>query len=52
MYMVGDENMPWVPVAILGVVGLVLLVTAGFGGQRAGTQIPKKEIVIDEERPP
>jgi hypothetical protein len=50
MFAMGDENMPWVPVAALGVVGLVLLVTAGFGGQRAGTPVPKKEIIIDEEK--
>jgi len=50
MFNVGGENMPWVPVAILGVVGLVLVATAGFGGQRAGTPAPKKEIVIDEEK--
>ena len=27
--MVGDRNMPWVPVVLLGVVGVVLLVSAG-----------------------
>jgi hypothetical protein len=50
MFTVGDENMPWVPVAALAVVGLVLVATAGLGGQRARTQAPKKEIVIDEEK--
>ncbi|MGD2205146.1 MAG: hypothetical protein PVH17_00080 [Anaerolineae bacterium] len=50
MFQVGDENMPWVPVAALGVVGIVLLATAGLGGQRAEAQTPRKEIVIDEEK--
>jgi hypothetical protein len=35
MFSAGGENMPWVPVVILGIVGLVLLVTAPGGRQRA-----------------
>jgi len=35
MFMVGDENMPWVPPVILGIVGVVLLVTAVSGRQKA-----------------
>jgi len=31
MFTVGGENMPWVPVAILGIVGIALLVTASRG---------------------
>jgi hypothetical protein len=50
MFTVGDENMPWVPVAALGVVGLILLATSWSGGQRARSQAPKKEIVIDPEK--
>jgi hypothetical protein len=49
-FSVGGENMPWVPVAVLGVVGLVLLVTSWSGGQRAEVSAPRKEIVIDEEK--
>lgn len=37
MFQLGDENMPWVPVAALGIVGLALLVTAMSGGRKAGT---------------
>ena len=50
MFTVGEENMPWVPVAVLGVVGLVLLATSWSGGQKARSQAPKREIVIDEEK--
>lgn len=28
MFMIGDRNMPWIPVAILAVVGLALLIGA------------------------
>ena len=35
MFSVVGENMPWVPVFILGLVGIVLLVTAPGGRQRA-----------------
>jgi hypothetical protein len=33
MFTVGDQNMPWVPAVILGIVGVVLLITAGGGRQ-------------------
>ena len=33
MFMIGDTNMPWVPPVVLGIVGMVLLATAGRGGQ-------------------
>jgi hypothetical protein len=39
--------MPWVPVVILGIVGVVLLVTAGGGGQKARTQTPRAQTVVD-----
>lgn len=47
-FMVGDRNMPWVPPFILGVLGIVMLVTAGRGEQQAAqaTQPP----TIDEEK--
>jgi protein-S-isoprenylcysteine O-methyltransferase Ste14 len=35
MFTVGDENMPWVPPVILVIVGVVLLVTAVSGRQKA-----------------
>ena len=50
MFPVGDENMPWVPVIILGIVGVVLLVTAGGGRQERGPQATRAEIVVDPEK--
>jgi len=28
MFQVGDQNMPWIPAVVLGIVGIVLLATA------------------------
>jgi hypothetical protein len=50
MFSALGENMPWVPVVILGVVGLVLLVTAPLGGQRAETQAPRAEDAADLDK--
>jgi hypothetical protein len=47
MFTVGDENMPWVPVVILGIVGLILLVTAGAGRRERETPATRAEIVVD-----
>lgn len=49
MFTVGDQNMPWVPVAILGVVGVLLLVTSLRGPVESATE-PKPEIVLDESK--
>ncbi|HUW09741.1 MAG TPA: hypothetical protein VM537_08425 [Anaerolineae bacterium] len=48
MFTVGDRNMPWVPVVILGIVGIWLLATAGRGAQRAAQ--PAQPVVINEEK--
>lgn len=48
MFTVGDANLPWVPPVILGIVGLVLLATAGGGEQEAAQEAP--EIVQDPEK--
>ena len=34
MYLVDGQNMPWLPPAVFGVVGIVLLATAGIGRQQ------------------
>jgi hypothetical protein len=48
MFQIGDANMPWVPPVILGIVGIVLLATAGQG---QGEEQPEKpEMVIDPEK--
>jgi hypothetical protein len=33
MFQVGEQNMPWVPPVVLGVVGIILLATAGGEGE-------------------
>lgn len=49
MFTVGDQNMPWVPVAILGVVGVLLLAFSLRGSEETDTE-PKPEIVLDESK--
>ncbi|MGD2104731.1 MAG: hypothetical protein PVJ55_06430 [Anaerolineae bacterium] len=48
MFMVEDRNMPWVPPVILGVLGIVLLVTAGRGEQESPR--PAEPRTVDEEK--
>jgi hypothetical protein len=50
MFQVGGENVPWLPPVVLGVVGIVLLVTARGGGQKAGNETPRAEIAIDPDK--
>jgi len=50
MFQVGDENMPWVPAAILGIVGIVLLVTARGGQRETASQAAQREIVLDPKK--
>jgi hypothetical protein len=50
MFQVGEENMPWVPVVILGAVGIVLLATAGGGRQERDTPVTREEIPLDPEK--
>ncbi len=35
MFQVGDQNMPWVPPVVLGIVGVVLLATARESEKKA-----------------
>ncbi|TET97418.1 MAG: hypothetical protein E3J30_08955 [Anaerolineales bacterium] len=49
MFQVGDENMPWVPVAVLAVLGIWLLATAGSNAQSAAEDV-EAEIVTDPDR--
>lgn len=48
-FMVGDTNVPILPAVILGIIGLVLLLTAGGGSQKAA-QEAQPEYVQDEEK--
>lgn len=49
MFTVGDENMPWVPPIILGIVGVGLLVSA-VRVTDTTMQAPKPELVLDESK--
>jgi hypothetical protein len=49
---IGYGNWPWVPPIIFGVVGVVLLATAGISSpsDAAAVQEPKPEVVMDPEK--
>lgn len=49
MFMVGDENLPWIPVVILAIVGIALVATAFSRGQEPAQAEPA-EIIIDEDK--
>lgn len=49
MFMIGDTNMPWVPPVVLGIVGIVLLATAGRGGQPSGETTPPEVVPAPEK---
>jgi hypothetical protein len=50
IFYAGEQNMRWVPAVILGLVGIVLLATAGIGRRQTGSQATRAEIVIDAEK--
>jgi hypothetical protein len=49
---IGYGNMPWVPPIIFGIVGIILLATAGIGRQNETTPAvqPKPEIIQNSEK--
>lgn len=49
---IGYGNMPWVPPIIFGIVGIILLATAGIGrtSEATATQEPKPEVVVNPEK--
>ena len=49
MFQIGDQNMPWVPPVVLGIVGIVLLATAGRG-EKETTQAARPQVVQDPEK--
>lgn len=49
MFQLGDENMPWVPPTVLGIVGIVLVATAFEKEEEAPAQV-KGEAAVDEEK--
>jgi hypothetical protein len=48
MFMVGDTNMPWVPPVVLGILGIVLLATAGR--REPETAQAAQPRIVDEEK--
>jgi len=49
MFQIGDVNMPWVPPVVLGIVGIILLATAGQT-EEVEMREEKKEINVDPEK--
>ena len=49
MFQIGDQNMPWVPPVALGIVGIILLASAGGSGE-AAVETKKPEAVKDPEK--
>jgi hypothetical protein len=49
---IGYGNMPWAPPIIIGIVGIILLATAGIGrtSEVPAAQSPKPEVVQDPEK--
>ena len=48
MFQIGDQNMPWIPVVILAIVGIVLLATVNQSGEKK--EDVKMETTIDPEK--
>ena len=48
MFMVDDTNMPWVPPVVLGILGIVLLATAGRREQETAQAAQPR--IVDEEK--
>jgi hypothetical protein len=49
MFQIGDRNMPWVPPVVLGIVGIVLLATAGEA-EKETAQAAQPQIVQDPQK--
>jgi hypothetical protein len=49
---IGYGNMPWAPPIIFGIIGIILLATAGIGGQSEATPAaqPKPEVIQDPDK--
>lgn len=52
MFQIGNINMPWVPPVAIGIVGIILLATAGIGSQREvpTTTQAQPQVVQDNEK--
>jgi hypothetical protein len=47
MFQIGDRNVPWVPPAVLAVIGVVLVATAFQGGE---SQEEAEQVVVDVDK--
>ena len=50
MFQVGDENMPWIPPIVLGVIGIILTATAFQGEPEKEENEAEAEIAVDPEK--
>jgi hypothetical protein len=50
MFTIGDQNMPWVPAVILGVLGLILLGSSVITGPEEERTSEKPEVIIDPDK--
>jgi hypothetical protein len=50
MFTIGDQNMPWAPVAIFGVIGLILMGSAITSNPTEDQPSERPEVVIDPEK--
>jgi hypothetical protein len=50
MFTVGEQNLPWVPAMILGVLGLILLASSVIGSAQEEQASEKSKVVIDPEK--
>ncbi len=49
MFQIGDNNLPWVPPVVLGIVGIILLATAG-SSEETVSEAGQSEMVVDPEK--
>lgn len=50
MFQLGDENMPWIPPIVLGIIGIILTATAFRGEPEIEETEAEAEIVVDPEK--
>ena len=50
MFQVGDQNMPWVPPVVLGIVGIILLATGGGESETKVSAKTEQAAPVNEEK--
>ena len=51
MFQIGDQNMPWIPAVVLGIVGIVLLATVGSSGPALPRRSSRRSFPIPKRSP-